>query len=506
MYALTSAGRFISRLSGAIVDLHQRFRSVRLRWILLTTFIVSVGLVAIHLPLRWQGGRTAQNADIPLRPMTPLEAAALLSGGSDGERLAGVVRLTASEVTVRTRVYPLVSDVSLGECSRRATYRNTIYQICSSSWEGYHNVHVVSRGALEKELGRRLTERDLTPDYLGDSIASFASNRLPLYFATEVAFLTAWLTGLISLLRRIRNPLLVPPLVSVAGMGALLFVPYYSPAFIDADWFYQRIALEEVIGGRGPLGLSFLAVMVVAVPLTALCLPLYALTLAVRGLRRVSGLTATRVWMAVTGVLIAALSTELGVEYQRYWAERQRTVEALNRFESALGARALTVLKTDPALTKQGVEFLKSRALAPSAEATTESIVSAAGPAQEGRVFIPLDGGWYAFLWTNAHFKYGDVRQLRGTDGTEVNDYDVVEHLVRTGEPYETSFWQYLGSTYLAGRAFNGTEHRITAVALVGSETEPLDALQFRWWWRLFFGRTMFIGSSEVRPLRGVRQ
>jgi hypothetical protein len=270
LHELRSAGRFISRLSA---DFHQRFRSVRFRRILLAMFVVSIGLVAIHIPLRWHGGRTAQNADIPLRPLTPLEAAALLSGGSDGEKLAGVVRLTESEVTVRTRVYPLVSDVSLGECSRRATYRNTIYQICSSSWEGYHNVHVVSRGALEKELGRRLTEQDLMPDYLADSIASFASNRLPLYFATEVAFLTAWFTGLFSLLRRIRNPLLVPPVVTVAGIGALLFVPYYSPAFIDADWFYQRIALEEVIGGRGPLGLSFLAVMAVAVPLRALCVP-----------------------------------------------------------------------------------------------------------------------------------------------------------------------------------------------------------------------------------------
>jgi hypothetical protein len=210
--------------------------------------------------------------------------------------------------------------------------------------------------------------------------------------------------------------------------------------------------------------------------------------------------------MIVTGVLLAAFSIQLGVEYQRYSAERQRSVEAFNRLESALAASTLAALKTDPALATPDVEFLKSRVLAPSAEAAAESIVSAAAPAEEGRVFIPLDRGWHAFLWTNAHFKYGDVRQLKGSNGAEVIDYDLVEHLLRTGEPYESSFWRYLGSTYLAGRAFNDSNNRITAVALMGSEMEPLDAFKFRWWWRLFLGRTMFRGSSEVSPPRGVHQ
>lgn len=289
-YVLASVGSVVSRLADRMVESRRRFRSMPFSTIVLAAFLVSIGLVASHIPSRWHGGRTAQNADIPLRPLTPSEAAALLLGGSDGERLAGLVRLTGSEAIIRTRVYPLISDVSLGECSRRATHRGTTYQVCSTSWEGYHNLHVMSRGALEKELGRRLTEQDLTPDYLSDSIASFASNRIPMYFATEVAFLTALSTGLVSLLRRVRNLLLVPPLITVAGIGASFFVYYYSPAFVDADWFYQRIALEELIGGRGPLGLSFSVVMAVTALLTVLCLPLYALTWSFRGLRLTSGL------------------------------------------------------------------------------------------------------------------------------------------------------------------------------------------------------------------------
>src|SRR5678816_4486501 len=99
----------VSQLSASFVGLHRKVRTIRTRSIALAAFILSIGLVTVHLPLRWQGGRTAQDADIPLRPLTPLEAAALLTGGPDGRRLAAVVRLTKSDVTVRTGVYLIPS-------------------------------------------------------------------------------------------------------------------------------------------------------------------------------------------------------------------------------------------------------------------------------------------------------------------------------------------------------------------------------------------------------------
>lgn len=46
----------------------------------------------------------------------------------------------------------------LGECSRRVTFRKTLYQICSSSWEGYHNVLlVVDYDANGQPMGVEIT-------------------------------------------------------------------------------------------------------------------------------------------------------------------------------------------------------------------------------------------------------------------------------------------------------------------------------------------------------------
>jgi hypothetical protein len=393
--------------------------------------------------------------------------------------------LTKSDVTVRTRVYPLVSNIEDGECAQRVSYHGTNYQICSSSWESYYNVHVVSRSALEKELGGQLTEQDLKSAYLADSATSFASYRLPLYFAIEVAFLTAWLTGLVLLLRRIRTPLLVAPFVVLAGAVAWMFVLIYSPAFYDADWFYQRIALEEFIGGRGPLGLSFRAVMAIAVPLTAICLPLYLVTVFVGGVRRVSGLTAARAWMSVAGVLLAALAIQLGVERQRYIALRERAKAAFRESELALSAEALTAVKADPALAQRGAELLRSNVLAPSARDAAEAFLVGAAFVDEAQVFIPLGEGWHAFFLRNAVYRYGDVRQLKSENITQ-NDYDVIEPLLRTGEPSETPFWRYLGSPYLAGRDFYDADHRMTAIALMSFDNRPRSASEFRAWWQLF--------------------
>ena len=81
LYSLAIPVRFVSRLSSGIANIHQRLRSIRFRNIFLAAFLLSIGVATAHVPVRWHGGRTGQNADIPLRALTPLEAAALLSGG-----------------------------------------------------------------------------------------------------------------------------------------------------------------------------------------------------------------------------------------------------------------------------------------------------------------------------------------------------------------------------------------------------------------------------------------
>ena len=257
------------------------FRGVRVRPIVAGALVLSTVIVAAYVPDRWNGGRTGEVADVPLRALSAIEAAALLRGGPDAQPVARITALTDKTAEVSTRVYPLVSSVDLGECWAGGRHSGVDYQFCSSSWEDYHNVHRVGRAALERELGRSLSAADVqffVPGYAPTgSKPSFASHRLFAYFVSEVVFLTALLSGIALALRRVRSVLLVPPILTAAAVVSALFVLIYSPAFVDADYFYQRIAVEELMGGRGPLGVIFTAVWTIMPPLSLVSLPTYAI-------------------------------------------------------------------------------------------------------------------------------------------------------------------------------------------------------------------------------------
>ena len=258
----------------------RRFREISTRSILLGAVCLSTGIVAMHVPYRWNGGRTGEVANVPLRPLSAIEAAALLKGGPDGVPVARVTNLTEKTAVVSTRVYPLVSSVDLDECWPGGRHSGLDYQFCSSSWADYHNVHRVARTELERHLGRSLSAADLQPSVPGYSLVgsqpSFASDRLAAYFISEVMFLTALLTGVALALRRVPSALLAPPIFTAAAVTSAIFVFVYSPALFDADDFYQRIAIEEVLGGRGPLGFAFRLIWVLMPALTVVCLPVYA--------------------------------------------------------------------------------------------------------------------------------------------------------------------------------------------------------------------------------------
>ncbi|MGE0451375.1 MAG: hypothetical protein AB7Q29_17520 [Vicinamibacterales bacterium] len=261
-----------------------RAAHMRKRSIMRLAFLLSLFLVSAHLPARWQGGRTGQTADIPLRPMTAAEAAVLLT-----ERLAAIENVDAASVAIRTRVYVLQSPTRPGGCYRTLMHHGISYHVCSASWDNYHVRQYVGRAALEQELGRDISASEVDLAFLARSRASFSSDLVPAYFAVEVAFLTAWSSGFFLLLRRRPHLLLIPPIVFLFCAAGAVFALFYSPAFVDADWFYQRVVVEEFIGGRGPFGFPIAVIRSIAAPLAALSLLLYLMRAVVLGLQRLTG-------------------------------------------------------------------------------------------------------------------------------------------------------------------------------------------------------------------------
>ncbi|HUR80994.1 MAG TPA: hypothetical protein VM733_09520 [Thermoanaerobaculia bacterium] len=186
------------------------------------SFAVSCAIVLGALPGRRDGDRTGNEAWIPLRQLTPREAALLLDRGA-----AAVVRLDGRDVELATAAYVVAPD-----------------RIESATWDQYCSLYRLRRADLETALGRPIRPREIDARYLGDRQVSFRADRVPFYAATEIAFLTLWASGLVLALRRVRRLTAVLPVLVPFAVLPGMFVLLYSPAFLDADLFHQRVVIE----------------------------------------------------------------------------------------------------------------------------------------------------------------------------------------------------------------------------------------------------------------------
>ncbi|WP_257446650.1 hypothetical protein [Archangium lipolyticum] len=224
-------------------------RRLRPHRALLLSLPFALLFVAAFVPLRWEGERTAYDAYHPLRAPTAPEVAALLSSWlRDGSPGAALVWMDAETVIFRTGYY-LLPGTEGPESVGTVTWAGRPYRLISANWSSACSEHRLDRAPLEKELGRPLTDADVHPSFLADRPVSFASEQVPLYFFTEVGFLTLLLASLLFFLSRSGSGWWVIPLVTVHAVLVLLLVPLYSPAFLDADTFYQRIAVEALWDG-----------------------------------------------------------------------------------------------------------------------------------------------------------------------------------------------------------------------------------------------------------------
>ncbi len=212
---------------------------------------------------------------------------------------------------------------------------------------------------------------------------------------------------------------------------------------------------------------------------------MYLFAFGVRTAVRVSRQSAARVWTAAI-VMLTVAAFALGVaEYLRYWAQQRSTAAALAQTESKTTPNVLNTLLSDPTITKRNVEFLKSGLLSTPSRSAVEVVLSGRAPTEERRVFVPVGNGWYVFIIANASYEYGDVRTLKGV-GSEQIDYEIIDSLLRERESYQGSFWRYLRTTYIAGRAVRDDTKRVTAIVLTSSDANRPRTLTLRWLVQLF--------------------
>lgn len=414
------------------------------------SFLVAVVWVGGSIPGRWEPARSATDAWIGLRPLTVDEAALLLEHAEQEPEWArtALVGLDGREVLLATRHYvvPVADDDSREALGVREADGRRV-SVLHATWERYCLLYRLDRAALEQRFGRPLTDADLDPSFLDDWRVSFAPHRLPLYALAEIAFLTIWLTATAATLLALRRWTLVLPVLLASALVPIAFVLWYSPAFADADWFHQRIAVE-------PLALlGMVAAAVLAIPAAASMLLYVALAAAEQIARRRKGSLRRHRLGAVLVLAILPVGWLL-LRHGEYRAARRACeadlAAALARLDDLAWVDDVVRSGADDA---SGHDLLDSPNLAPELAAAIGSVLGPAPTAgQDLRLVVPAEGDRFLFLWADdSGGTHADVRPLSTLrnliDGGDVDS-------LRTGrdERLARGFPSFLRRHHLCGR------------------------------------------------------
>lgn len=417
---------------GGSSRLARRFPAV---WI---TLILALALVAVAVPLRQKAARTATEAWIPMRNLTPREAAALLEHGKP------LARIGADTVD-------LVADVYLVPTSSSETGDNLVrrggrtWQAVTAGWNGYSLRYRLDRALLERELGGRPLGAFLDPKARAVRL-SFQSERLPLYAVFEVALLWATLLLLWLIVRFLRPLPLVAPALLLLTSGFMKLVSWYAPAFFDADFFFQRWTVE-------PIALVFLFLWLPLLWASAFSLISLLAILVLRHVKRGEARSAKRTaaaWAPLVLLFLAGLAA--------HWRATVLERRALDTMTGALHFDdAEAMLGEARSLHHRSGNYVRLDLahLPPHLRRFVADAFAGMPTVPEGssQVLLPIEGEDYLFLWRRSTFIYMDFRQPVGQIGQ--SEIDIMRE---TRRPCDSGFFGQVRDLALRGFAdrFNG--------------------------------------------------
>jgi hypothetical protein len=385
--------------------------------------------------------RSGTEAWLPMRNLTSQEAMALLENGR-----ARLTRIGSETVDLVTAV-ALVPTPTWKAADPVVRHGGRTWRPVSASWKDLSLRYRLARAPLEREAGGRPLAAFRDPK-AAPARLSFASERLPLYAAFEVALL--WVTLLLVwlIIGHLRPGTLIAPALLSLMAGYVWGVSWYAPALFDGDFFYQRWVVEPG---------AVVALAVLSVPL------LWASVLSLFGLLATVILRLVRKWSPRSraqriGAAWAPAVLLLVVGLTSHWVTAAKERSGLDSMVGALHfEKAAAVLDDARALHRKLGDY---RRLAPSELPPDlhQFVVDAfAGmpvvPSGGSHVLVPIDGPVYLFLWRSPSFLYVDFRPL----GT-LHNQSGIDGLLSTRRPSTTGL--FAQAAELVSRAtasrFNG--------------------------------------------------
>lgn len=402
-----------------LVRLLRRFPAA---WI---TLVLAVTVVGIAVLARSQPAEPMDYSDsLPMRNLTPQEAAALLE---TGDRLARIGDSSVDLITSR-RLVPLTSPKGATILIRRGS-RLWVPKNAGSRSSDLALRYRLDRAPLERALGGRPLSKFFDPK-AGSRKLSFSSERMPLYAAFEVALFWALFLLLWLIVRYLRPRTLILPTLLVLGIALLFAIQGYAPALTD-DGFYQRWAVEGI----------FLPLFVFLFPLAVLSgLSLLGLIgtgvlwLARRGKGTLQPAYRTAaVFVPVALVVLACFAVD-----RTSAARERRALDAASRaihFEDseAVLAEARSVLgKSGRHCFGEDQYCSKIGDLPPHLRRFVTDTLAGMPEMPDGgvRILVPVSGEDYLFLSGGPRFTFAGFRSAPLQ----------VETILRTKRPYTTYF------------------------------------------------------------------
>ncbi len=167
------------------------------------SLIVATATVLFALHYRQEPERTGSDAYLPIRTLTPIEAAAIFTASSkrkpNSSESVVITDITDNNITILTRNYviPVNSpNQKIPESYAGVTIQGKSFRVVSNSWENYVCEYEVDRLALEDILGHQLSETkisDFNKNRFNADKISFSSKNIRLYVLSEIAVISTLL-------------------------------------------------------------------------------------------------------------------------------------------------------------------------------------------------------------------------------------------------------------------------------------------------------------------------
>lgn len=421
--------------------------------------------------------RTGEDAYIPLRPLTTHEAAFLINStrGSDFPHTA-LVRIDGQDVLLATRLFVVPSTPANSGPGEWIDDSEKVgqFRLASASWEDYCSLYRVQRSKLEKTLGRSLAANEFLPSFTDTCPVSFSPDHIPQYVAAEITFLTLWLTVTGFVVSRLRRLTAILPSLVPLLLVPFIFVGVYSPAFIDADWFHQRIVVESI-------SVACLNAGTILILPAALSLVAYGTLRLADWLAHWRNMPTARYRAYAQGTLIATALIYLLIQYGLYRVESTACQQDLDRATARiqLGAWVRPLLDQSAMLPRQ-VNLMEGAEVVPGIQETVKALLVPAGENADRElvVLVPRTGpeGEHLFLWRNG-FLYADFRKL-GADFRNQIDAEELVKIQRLGS-HSTGFARVFSGGHLCGRSLKVDEHEVIVAMKEPSPSGRLGVL--RW-------------------------